>query len=82
MENLQQDLLKNSKRLVFGTDRSLKLLKNDKLEKIYLANNCNEGVKEEIKRFKIKIIELDVVNHELGVVCKKPFSISMIGLSK
>ena len=34
MENLQQDLLKNSKRLVFGTDRSLKLLKNDKLEKI------------------------------------------------
>ena len=44
MENLQQDLLKNSKRLVFGTDRSLKLLKNDKLEKIYLANNCNESV--------------------------------------
>tara|TARA_Y100000310_G_scaffold270277_1_gene283980 strand:- start:4058 stop:4306 length:249 start_codon:yes stop_codon:yes gene_type:complete len=82
MEKLQQDLLKNSKKLIFGSDRNLKLLKNDKLERLYLAKNCDEDVKEEVKRFKAEIIDLDVVNSELGVICKKPFSISMIGLSK
>ena len=52
MEKLQQDLLKNAKKLVFGSDRNLKLLKNDKLERVYLAKNCNENVKNEVKRFK------------------------------
>ena len=81
---LQEDLLKKASKLVFGSERSLKLLKNDKLERIYLAENCKEDLKEEIKRYggKAEVIELDMPNGEIGTICKKPFSISVVGLNK
>lgn len=82
MEKLQQDLLKNANKLVLGSERNLKLLKRDKLKRVYLASNCKEEVREEVKRGKVEVIELKVPNSELGMLCKKPFSISIIGLSR
>lgn len=84
MEKLQEDLLDNSEKLVFGTERNLKLLKNERLKTVYIASNCIENIREEIKRCKGKaeVVELDAANDELRVVCKKPFSISVIGLTK
>lgn len=84
MEKLQKDLLENSDKLVFGTERSLKLIKNDRLRLIYLARNCADSVRDEIKHYgkEIEIVELDASNNEIGVVCKKPFSVSVIGLTK
>jgi len=84
MEKLKKDLLDNSKKLVYGTERNLKLLKNERLKTIYIANNCIENVREEIKRCngKAEVIELDAANEEIRIVCKKPFSISVIGLIK
>jgi ribosomal protein L30E len=84
MEKLKEDLLNKGNKLVFGTDRSIKLLKNDKLERIYLAGNCKEDVKESVNHYKgeTEIVELKEMNDEIGVVCKKQFSISVIGLSK
>ena len=82
MEKLKKDLLDNSEKLVFGTERNLKLLKNERLKKIYIANNCIDNVREEIKRCngKTEVVELDAANEEIRIVCKKPFSISVIGL--
>ena len=84
MEKLQKDLLESSDKLVYGTERNLKLLKNERLKTIYLASNCIENVREEVKRCngKTEVVELDATNTEIKVACKKPFSISVIGLTK
>lgn len=84
MEKLQKDLLDNSEKLIFGTERNIKLLKNDRLKTIYIASNCIDNIREEIKlcKGKTEVVELDAANDEIGVVCKKPFSISVIGLTK
>ncbi|MBI2105925.1 hypothetical protein HYT56_03750 [Candidatus Woesearchaeota archaeon] len=84
MEKLRNDLLNNREKLIFGSDRNLKLLKNDMLQRIYLSKNCRRDVKDTIKTFekRIELVELEETNDEIGVVCKKPFSISVIGLSK
>ncbi len=75
------EALKEEK-LIFGTKRTLKLLKNEKLKKVFIATNCDEDVKKEIKKYSkiadVKVVELDINNEELGAKCKKPFSISVL----
>jgi len=83
-EKLRDDLLENSKKLVFGAEKNLKLLKDERLKRIYIATNCKDEIKKEIKHYSknTEIIELENTNNEIGIVCKKPFSISVIGLVK
>ena len=77
-----EDALKEGN-LIIGRDRTLKMLKNDKLKKIFLASNCDEETKEQIKKYaklgNVEVIELDINNHELGTKCKKLFAISVLG---
>ena len=51
-----------------------------------MSNNCKESVKEDIERHSAisgtEIVQLDYPNDELGAICKKPFSISVIGVVK
>ncbi len=84
IEKLKKDLLENSEKLVFGTERNLKLLKNDRLKAIYVASNCLDSVKDGINYYgnETEVIDLEVTNKEIGIVCKKPFSVSVIGLTK
>jgi len=84
IEKLQSDLLKNYSKLVFGTDRVLKLLRNDKLSRVYLSRNCKDNVRNDIKTISkdTEIIELEYVNSEVGTICKKPFPISVVGLQR
>lgn len=73
--------LKND--VIFGTDRVIKRLKLGKLKKVFLAKNCKEDVKEDVlyyaKLAKIDVIELKIPNDEVGMICRKPFSISVLG---
>lgn len=74
------------KRLVLGTGRALKLVRQGKLAKMYLSSNCPPGVKSDLQKFcglaGIECQELVVSNEELGVWCKKPFAISVVGVLK
>jgi len=80
IEELRKDL--KSKKPVFGAERAIKELKTGKLNKIYLSSNCREDIKRDIEHYArladVKIIELDETNEDFGVVCKKPFNISVI----
>ena len=75
-----------TKKLVIGTDRTIKNLKLGKLGKIFLSSNCPAGVKEDVVHYsklsKVEIIKLNYPNDEVGTLCKKPFSISVIGVKK
>lgn len=76
--------LLGSDKLVIGSDRVLKMLRNNELKQIILASNVKREVKDDIvtysKQNNIEVVELDVPNEELGIYCKKPFNISVLGI--
>jgi large subunit ribosomal protein L30e len=73
-------------RLVLGTQKTLKELKHGKLEKVFLSANVPKDVRADIEHYSALtgtvIEELNVPNEELGILVKKPFSVSIIGLAR
>jgi large subunit ribosomal protein L30e len=78
--------LLGKKGLIIGTERTLKNLKQGRLNRVYLASNCSEKVKDEImhlsKIARVSVVELEYPNDELGVICKRPYSISVLSVAK
>jgi ribosomal protein L30E len=72
------------KKMVIGTDCILKGIKKSILTKIYLASNCPIKVKEDISYYarlaSIPVIKLELNNEEIGIMCKKNFLVSAIGV--
>ena len=69
---------------IIGTEETIKGLKKGTIREVFLSANCPENVKETIQRYvkisSIKMNELDIPNDELGVICKKPFPISVLSV--
>ena len=78
--------LVKEERIVIGADETIKGLRTGRFEKIYLASNCSDKIKEDISHYAdiagVEVVDTGVANDELGDVCKKPFSISVMGLLK
>lgn len=78
--------LLKGKGVTVGTKRALKNLKLGKVKRVYLSSNCSEKVSETIQHYaklsKAEIIHLKYPNDELGLLCKKPFSISVLSVNK
>ena len=72
------------KGIVIGTDETMKLLRKGKVKKVYLASNVGAGVKQDIQHYgsigQVPVVDLDINNEQLGTLCKKPFSISVISV--
>lgn len=78
-------LLKTDK-IIIGTEKTKKELKAGNVSKIFISSNCQEDVEEEINHYaklaNTTVIKLNLPNDELGVLCKKQFSISILGILK
>ena len=78
--------LLKSKQAIIGTERVMKHLKAGRMAKVFLSSNCSKEAKEDIgayaKLAQAEVIQLGIPNDELGVLCKKPFSIAVIGIVK
>ena len=76
----------DSKKIIIGTKRTLKYLISGKLDKVFLSSNPPKAETETVKLYcksgNVKLEVLDIPNDELGVICRKPFSISMLGVPK
>ena len=74
------------KKTVIGTNSVIKNLKLGKLVRVYVTLNCPNTVKEDIERYsdlaKTEIVKLKISNDSLGTLCKKPFSVSLLGIMK
>lgn len=70
------------KTLVIGNKETLNQLRTGKRQKVFIAKNCPKDVKEELEHYcklsKIDLVELSILNDEVGAICKKPFSISVL----
>ena len=85
--NEEIKLLKNKvqeNKAVIGTDRVIKELREKKLSKVFLSSNCPDKVKSDIQHYaalvNVPVIQLDANNEEMGVICKKEFFISVLGI--
>lgn len=70
------------KSIYFGTKETMKNLRNGKVNKIFLANNCPEKIKNDLEHYskisKIKVIELNQPGDELALICKKGYPLTVI----
>jgi large subunit ribosomal protein L30e len=78
--------LLTSKKLIIGEDEVLKNARKGTLVKVYVASNAKELLLKDLDRYgKISgfvVMDTKIPNDELGTVCKKPYSISTIGILK
>lgn len=74
------------KKVIIGTTNAIKALKKDQLKRLVLASNASQTTKDQVSRYSqqtgVPLDELAVPNDELGVMCKKPFSIALLGIKK
>jgi|SaaInlStandDraft_4_1057021.scaffolds.fasta_scaffold102657_2 ribosomal protein L30E len=73
-------------KITLGKDRTQKSLINSKLTKVFVAKNLDEKSLKDLEYYSklndTELVLLDMDNDDLGTYCKKPFSISVIGLFK
>ena len=78
--------LMKSGNVILGTERTLKGLRSGKVERILLSSNVAEKTEKDIGYYanlaQTEVQKLDIPNDELGIVCKKPFSISVLSVVK
>ena len=78
--------LLKTERVILGTDRTLKLLKLGTADSVFLSSNCPEEVKKDIEYYaklsNVPLIYLKQPNDELGILCKKPYPVSVLSVTQ
>lgn len=78
-------LLKADK-VILGTDRTLKLLKLGSADRVFLSSNCPEDIQKDIEYYaklsNVPLIHLKQPNDELGILCKKPYPVSVLSVTQ
>ena len=78
--------LLDANKLVIGSKRSLKMLREGKLSDVLLASNSTDSMDETFQKYcalvGTEIKKLNIPSEELGIICKKPFAISVLGVIK
>jgi len=66
-------------KIIFGTIKTLKNIKLGHTKVVFLASNCPEKTKIQMKSYKnIEVIELKIPNDEVAMICKRPHHISAL----
>jgi len=69
--------------LVLGRDRTLKKMRIGDIKNVFISSNCPKKTEETIRYYakitKAKVTKLKIDNKELGIKCKKPFSVCVFG---
>lgn len=77
------DIKKEIGSMIIGLEKTMKALQKNELSHIYVAKNCPDATIADLKAKatlgSVPLTKLTYPNNELGVICKKPFSISVLG---
>ena len=72
--------------IVIVTKRTINSLRLGKVQKVLVSSNCPASVEGDINYYAglsgAELHKLEYPNDELSVICKKPFSISVLALLK
>ena len=82
-ESELKTLLRTGK-VVLGTRRTLKMVKNGKVKMVIIASTLRQDLKDDIKTYaklsNIPVYEYGGSGYDLGKLCGKPFMVSTIGV--
>ncbi|MEM4755650.1 MAG: ribosomal L7Ae/L30e/S12e/Gadd45 family protein [Candidatus Woesearchaeota archaeon] len=82
----QLRVLLATQKLVFGKEMTLKSLKKNELRQIIVTKNIPEQVRSDVVHYaaiaKVDVTFSSLTNEELGILCKKPFAVSLLGIKK
>lgn len=74
------------KTAVIGTKRVLKGLRGATLQTVFVTHNAPQYIKEDLARYTsldgTELVQLAMSNKELGIACKRPFNVSVLGIMK
>ncbi|MHA1230275.1 MAG: 50S ribosomal protein L30e [Candidatus Helarchaeota archaeon] len=85
LENSLRITLKTGK-VIIGSNRSLKAIKQGKVQMVIKANNCPEHIASDLYKYcngfepKIKIYEFSGSSWDLGFICGKPYMIAVLSI--
>lgn len=85
---LEKDIKKavEAKKILIGTESTLKALKRGELATVVVASNCPESAKADIEHnAKVggtPVKQFEGTSADLGALCVKPFKIAAVGLLK
>ena len=72
--------------VIIGTERAIKNLRLGRGQKVLISSNCPAKIEGDINYYAglsgAETHKLEYPNDELSVICKKPFSISVLALLK
>jgi len=70
--------------IIVGTERTMKLLKNGSLKKVFVSSNCPEDIKKEIEHLaniaNVQVFESKSDSKFLGTLARKPFNAVVVGV--
>ncbi len=73
-------------KVIIGSERTLKLAKEGKINKIIVAKNAPEHLKNEAKiigkALDIEVVEVEDNSKQIGIKLGKPFTALMVGIVK
>jgi len=71
-------------KVIMGTDKSLKALKNGDAKLVIYASNCESESKDDLDYYSnlgnVPTLQYKGTGVDLGMVCGKPFVVSMIAI--
>ncbi|RME55351.1 hypothetical protein D6777_00825 [Candidatus Woesearchaeota archaeon] len=69
-------------KLTYGTRETLKKLKNSEAKVVFLASNAPQDVVETVLHYAslsdVKVIELDIPDEEVGILCKRRHPVAVL----
>ena len=70
------------KEFTIGEKSVVKLVKFGKASVVFLANDCKKSLRETLARYSkesnLEIVEIGINANEVGIICKKQFSVSVL----
>ena len=79
-------LLDTDKKVVLGAKETIKALKQNKVDNVFLAANCPAHLQETIRSLasvnNIKVDSINLTSEELSMHCKKTFSVAVASIMK
>jgi len=71
-------------KIILGTEKSMKALKNGDAKLVIFASNCESGSRDDLDYYSklgnVPTLEYRGTGVDLGMVCGKPFVVSMIAV--
>ena len=70
---------------LIGKESVVKGLQSGSVQRVFFALNCPASTREDVAHYaslvSVELVDLEQNNEELGVLCKKNFFISVLGIS-